>query len=262
MAGNVMADAAGGPLAGTDGKVPLSDISLPSVIRYWRYYPTRYYRGTSPYYSLNAGASVSAAELICPIWAANWAAATPASSVYAAPMSFENRYNRSLLWSAPNWWVYWFSPWQYIHFFAPELSGTSLETGLAFALPYKRMKKVKLDWSVVYSDGPTSDAVFNFYYFINDGSPAFTAPTGSAYRPFVTDAGWVSLASVTIPAGVTADQVLASGTIEYLSLGYAWGVYIGYDITDPTTPSSINAAVTLKLGNTTNHFGRVDYRVV
>lgn len=202
---------------------------------------------------------MSAAELICPIWAANWVRVSPTSSVRAAPMQFENRYNRLVLYSAPNWFVYWLSPWHYIHLFEAELSGTSLETGLAFALPYKRMKTVKLDWEVVYTDGPTSDAVFNFYYFIHDGSPAFTEPTGKAYRPFVTDAGWVSIASVTIPSGATAGQVLASGTIEYLSLGVAHEVYVGYDATDPTTPSTINAAVTLKLGNTTNHFGRVDY---
>ena len=249
------------PLISAGGKAVLSDISMPSVIRYERYYPNRYFRGTYPYYLLNAGKDVSPTELICPIWAANWGAATPASYLYAAPMSFENRYYRSVQWSNSTWLILWFSPVQVIYFFAPELGGTSLETGLDFALPYKRMKKVKLDWSVVYSDGPTSDAVFNFYYFIYDGSPAFTVPSGSAYNPFTTDAGWVSFASATIPTGVTAGQVLASGAIEYLSLGHAWGVFIGYTITDPTTPANINAAVILKLGNTTNHFGRIDYHV-
>jgi len=249
------------PLISAGGKAVLSDISMPSVIRYERYYPNRYFRGTYPYYLLNAGTDVSPTELICPIWAVNWSAATPASYLYAAPMSFENRYHRSVQWSNSTWLILWFIPVQVIYFFAPELGGTSLETGLDFALPYKRMKKVKLDWSVVYSDGPTSDAVFNFYYFSCEGSPAFTPPTGRAYRPFVTDAGWVSIASVTIPAEVTANQVLASGTIECLSLGHAWGMFIGYDIIDPTTPPNINAAVILKLGNTTNHFGRIDYHV-
>ena len=248
------------PLISAGGKAVLSDISMPSVIRYERFYALRYYRGTGGYW-LNAGPDVSPTELICPIWAENWDAATPAPWLEQAPKSFESRYYRSVQWWDSNWWILWEPPVQVIHLFHPGLSGTSQRTGLAFALPYKRMKKVKLDWSVVYSDGPTSDAVFNFYYFSSDGSTAFTPPTGRAYRPFVTDAGWVSLASVTIPAEVTANQVLASGTIEYLSHGYAWGTFIGYDIIDPTTPPNINAAVTLKLGNTTNHFGRVDYRL-
>jgi len=263
MAGNVLVDDGGNPLVDADGKVPLSDLLMPSVIRYGQGYLYLYQRGSSTNYLRNAGSTIEAPELISPIWDANWIRLNdPDLFEDSAPMQLESWYSRYTWYSYPNWWVYWPNLWQGIHFIWPMWAGTSLATGLSFELPYKRMKTVELDWEVVYKDGPASDAVFNFYYFSHYGPPSFTAPTGKAYRPFVTDPGWESMASVTIPSGATAGDVLASGTIRYLSYGVPWGTAIGYDITDPTTPANINAAVTLKLGNTTNHFGRVDYHLV
>ena len=256
MAGNVLVDASGGPLAGADGKVPLSDISLPAVIQQWSAISTSYWRGATGSRTI-PWRDPTYAELTIPLSA--WGGRTFTSYYINPPHSVICGYSRSLYYSYPNVTINWGDE-NNIYRFTPRLSGTSPYTGNAYSLPYKRMKRVSFDWSILYDHGPsTSDTVFKYYYFIEDGSPAFISPSGKTYNPYTTDAGWVLLASVTIPSGASIGQELASGTVEYVSLGYARSLYIGTNTVDPSTPFSINCGVSLKVGNAANWFGRVVY---
>ena len=265
MAGKVLADAAGGPLVGADGKVPLSDISLPAVIQQWSAISTSYWRGASGSRTFNCRRvddsgwrDPTYAELTIPLSA--WGSRTFTSYYVSPPHPVICGYSRTLSYSYPNVTINWGDE-NNIYRFTPRLSGTSPYTGNAYSLPYKRMKRVSFDWSVVFDHGNTtaSDTVFKFYYFIEDGSPAFTSPSGGNYNPYTTDAGWVLLASVSIPSGASIGQVLASGTVEYVSLGYARSLYIGTNTVDPTTPFALNVGVKLNIGNAANMFGRVVY---